>query len=103
METWTCLCGTIVDGGLEVYCFPITDLICVALTPKTGGEKLPFAMPRPTVPMANGDLLQHRHHMLTHHLLGLDPALQRVQGLLIATHIREVALEMRRDRETINF
>ena len=56
-------------------------------------------MPRPTVPMANGDFVQNRHHMLTRHLLGLDPALQRVQGLLIATHIREVAVEMRRDRE----
>ena len=48
--------------------------------------------------MANGDLLQHSHHMLTHHLLGMDPAFQRVQGFLIATHIKEVAVGMRRDR-----
>ena len=25
VETWTRLCGTIVDGGLEVDCFPIID------------------------------------------------------------------------------
>ena len=37
--------------------------------------------------------------MLTRHLNGLDSALQRVQGLLIATYIREVAVGMRRDRE----
>ena len=46
------------------------------------------------------DLLRHRHHMLTCHLPGLEPALQRVQGSIIATHIREAAVEMRRDRET---
>ena len=38
VETWTRLCGTIVDGGLEVDCFPIIDWICVALTPKTGDD-----------------------------------------------------------------
>ena len=38
--------------------------------------------------------------MLTCHLPGLDPVLQRFQGSLIATYIREIAVDMRRDRET---
>ena len=49
--------------------------------------------------MANGYLLQHRHHMLTLHLPGLDPDLQKFQRLLIATHIRKFVVEIRRDRE----
>ena len=56
-------------------------------------------MPPLTVLMVDGDLLQHRHQMLTHHLPGLDPALQRFQLLLITTHVREVTVEMRMDRE----
>ena len=56
-------------------------------------------MPHPTVPLADGDLLQHRHHIIPHHLPGLEPSLQRVQGSLIATHIREVAVDVSRDRE----
>ena len=37
--------------------------------------------------------------MLTCNLARMNSTLQRVQGLLIATHIREVAVGMRRDRE----
>ena len=37
--------------------------------------------------------------MLTHHLPGLDSALQQVQGPLIATHIGEVTVNMRKDRD----
>ena len=37
--------------------------------------------------------------MLTHHIYGMDPALQRVQGFLISTHIREVVVKTRRDGE----
>ena len=38
--------------------------------------------------------------MITHHLPGLYPALQRVQGLLIDTHIREVVVDLRKDMES---
>ena len=37
--------------------------------------------------------------MLTSHLPGLDPALQRVHGLLIAITIGEVVVDLRRDKE----
>ena len=58
-----------------------------------------MAIPRPTAPLDNGGLLWHWHHILTHYLPGIYTALERVQGLLITTHIREVAVEMRRDIE----
>ena len=50
--------------------------------------------------LADGDLLRHRHHMLTRHLPGMEPDLKRVQGLFIANGIREVVVELKRDRET---
>ena len=37
--------------------------------------------------------------MLTRHLPGLDPSLQRFQESLIANHIGEVVVDMSRDRE----
>ena len=65
-----------------------------------GNDNFPLAMPQTTLPLTYGDLLHRRHHMLTHHLPGLDLALQRVQGSLIATHIGEVVVELRQDRES---
>ena len=100
IEAWTCICSDIVDGFLEVDCLPIIDWLHVALTLKTGDDKSPLAMPRPTAPLADGYLLRHRHHMLARHLPGMDPAFQRVQGLLIATHIWDIAVAMGRGRET---
>ena len=66
---------------------------------KVGDDKLPLALTRPTAPLADGYLLRQCHHMLTNHLPGLDPALLRVLGSLIATHIGKVAVEFRHDRE----
>ena len=98
MEAWTLLCVSIVNGGLDVDCLPIIDWLCVSLTLNNGNNKLPLSIPRPTVPLADEDLLRHRYHMLTRNLPGIDLTLQRVQGSLIATHIGEVSLEMNRDR-----
>ena len=58
----------------------------------------PLAVTQPNSPLAYGKLMCHRHQVLTRHLPGIDPTLQHVQGLLIATHIREVAVEMQQDR-----
>ena len=75
------------------------DWLSVALTKKVGYDKSPLSMPRPTAPLDKGDCLCHHHHMFTQHIPRLDRALQRVQGLLIATHIGEVTVKMRRDIE----
>ena len=99
METWTRVRGAIINGGLEVDCNPIIDWIPVALILKNGNNKSLLAMPRPTTLLEYVYLLRNRHHMLTRHLPGLDPVLQIFQGSLIATHIGESAVEMRRDRE----
>ena len=97
-EVWTCIHGDIVNRGQEVDCQPITYLICVALTKEAVNNKLPLAILQPTVPLADRNVLHHCHHMLTQHLPGLDPALQRVHGYLIATHIGEIAVELWQDR-----
>ena len=83
VESCTLLRNTIVERGLEFDCFPITDSLRIYLTLKTGDEKLPLTILRPTAPLANLDLLWYRHHMLTHQLPGLDPNLKRLQGSLI--------------------
>ena len=56
-------------------------------------------MLRRIVPLADGNLLHHCHPMLTQHLPWLDPALQRLQGSLIATHIGEVTVELWQERQ----
>ena len=78
MEAWTCLRSAIIYGGLEVDCRPIVNWLSVALTLNTGDEKYPWSMKRPTPPLADGSLLQHRHHMLTRHLPGMEPSLQMI-------------------------
>ena len=55
-------------------------------------------MPYPTVPLTDGNLLRHGHQILTLYPHELDPTLQRVQVSLTANHIREVAVDMSRDR-----
>ena len=92
VEARTCLRSAIADIGLEVHCRPIINWLRVALTLNTGNDKSPLAMPRPTAPLSDGDPLCHWHHMLTRHLPRLDPDLQKVQGLIIATQIGEVAV-----------
>ena len=99
MESWNCLCSAIVGRGLEVDCCPIIGSLSFTLNLNTGNDKSPLAMTRPSAHLVNVYLLHHRHHMLTHHLPGMDPTPQRVHGYLIATHIGEVAVEMRRDRK----
>ena len=80
VEAWIRLRVAIINGGLEVDYHPIMDLFRVALTLKTENNKSPLAMPRPTRPMADGDLLCNRHHMITCHLPWLEPSLQRFHG-----------------------
>ena len=99
VEAWTRIRGAIIDGGLEVDCCTIINWIRFALTLKTGDNKNPLAMLPPNTPLEYGDLLWHWHHMITRHLPGMEPALRRVQGLLIATNIGNFAVGMVRDRE----
>ena len=91
-EAWTSLRGAIVKGVHEVDCRPIIDWLHIALTKKVNGDKFPLAMPQPTAPLADGELLWHQHHMLTHHLHGMEPTVQWVQGSLITMHIGDVAV-----------
>ena len=87
------------DGGQEMDCWPIVGWIFVALKKKARDENSTLAMKRSTVPLANRDLLHHHHNMLTCHLPGQDPNLQRVQRSIIATHFGEVRVKWWQDRE----
>ena len=78
VESCTHIRCAIVNGGLEVDCRPIVNWLSVALTLNTGDEKYPWSMKRPTPPLADGSLLQNRHHMLTRHLPGMEPSLQMI-------------------------
>ena len=98
-EAWTHIRGAIVDGEQEVDFWPILDWLIISLTKKVGNDKSTLAMPQPTIPMANGYLLRHHHQMLNRSLPGMEPSLQSVQGLHIATHAREVAAKLREYRE----
>ena len=98
-EAWTCLRVAIMDAEQKVDCRPILDWPRVALTKNVGGNKFPLSLPRPTAPLVDGDPILHLHHILNGQLPRLDPALQRVQGSLIATHIGEVAMKILWDRE----
>ena len=99
-EYCSCLHVAIVGDGSTVDFRHILDWLRVALTRKRGTyQPSPLAISRPTAPLVDVYLTRHRHQFLTRHLPGLFTVLQRMQGLLITTHIGEVVLDMRQDRE----
>ena len=55
-------------------------------------------MPRSTATLTDGDLICVCHQILTYHFPGIVPALQRMQGSLIDTHIGEVVVAQVRER-----
>ena len=58
-------------------CQPIADWLRVMLTKKVGDNKLPLTLLHPTMPLADGDIVRHYHHMLIRNLPGLEPSRQR--------------------------
>ena len=100
VEAWSFLYGVIVFVGATVDYLPIIDWLRFALTRKSGiDQPSRFAISWHTAPLAYGDLTCHCHQVLTCHLLRINPALQRVKGLLIATHIEDMLVEMIRTQE----
>ena len=100
VKAWSRLQGAIVDAGAEVDCQPIIGWLRVAFMLNSGDDQpSPLAMPQPTTQLMDGNMIRHRHHILICHHPRRDPALQRVQGLLVSTHIGEVDVELRDDRE----
>ena len=97
---WRCLLGAIVDAGAKADYKPIIDWIRVSLMQESREDHpYPLAMPQPTNLFIGRDLLRHRNHILIRHIPKHNPALQRVQGYLIASHIEEMALDLQQDRE----
>ena len=102
-EAWICLWESIIDTGAKVGCLPIINWLWVALMRKSRYDQPPPppppAMPQPTAPLMDREWIWHHHHKLIRQLPGCNTALQCVQGLLIAMHIREVAVELQPGRE----
>ena len=95
VEALSFLRGAIVDARYTVDCLPIINWLWVALTRKSGIDQMStLAMLQPNSTLRDVKLKHHYHQAITRHLSGIDSVLQRVQGLLIATQIGEVAVEM---------
>ena len=94
-EAWSRMQGDIVAAGATVDFRPIIDWLRVALMRKSGEDQpYPLFMSQPTTLLVDDDLMLQHHKILTCHLCGIDPLLQRVQGSRIATHIGGVVVKM---------
>ena len=52
-------------------------------------------VPKPSAPLPDALLLQHRHQLLLSYLPGLEPSINRAAGTRIAKMVGEVAVELR--------
>ena len=55
-------------------------------------------VPKPSAPLPDAFLLQHRHRLLISPLPGQDPSINRAAGTRIAETVGEVAVELRETR-----
>ena len=86
--------------GVEAGCQDVVDCLWLYLARKTGLYQIsPLTMPRKTASLVNKSLIQHFHNVLARDIPSLYPAILRYQGLLIVTHIGQVAVDFRQDRE----
>ena len=98
MEACTHLWGLIVNVGVEDDCHPLIDWLRVALTRKEGQyQTSPLVIPWLTTLLMYEYLLHYWYPILVNNLPGLDPSLTQAQGFLIAIHIGQVAVELRKD------
>ena len=100
IEAWSHLRGDIIYAGAKAACLSINNWIWVSLILKSRDyQPPPLAIILPTTPLIDGDLLRHLHQILIRPLPGHEPALHFTQRSLIASHIREVEVELRHDQE----
>ena len=71
IEAWHRLWGEIVDAAAEEAFRPLIDWLQAALV-RAGPENYsPLMVPKPSAPLPDALLLQHRHRLLLSHLPGL--------------------------------
>ena len=70
------LYGGIINAGVTVDCRPILHWIQAIITIKIGEyQSSPISIPQPTDPPGNGNLMRHRHQVITYQLPRINPTL----------------------------
>ena len=95
MESWNRLWRSIVDAAAEDACRPLIDWLRAAIVRSGPDTYSALVVPKPSTPLPDGLLLQHRHYLLISHLPGLDPNINRAAGTSITETVSEVAVELR--------
>ena len=94
IEAWHRLLGAIVDAAAEEACRPLIDWLRAALVRAGPDAYSALMVPKPSAPLTDALLLQHRHRLLLSHLPGLDPSINRLVRTCISETVGEVAVEL---------
>ena len=98
IEAWHRLRGAIVNATAEEACRPLIDWLRAALVRASPDAYSALMVPKPSAPLPDALLLQHRHQPLLIHLPGLDLSINQAAGTCIAETVREVVMELRETR-----
>ena len=98
VEAWNRLWVAIFDAVAEDACRPLIDWLHAAIVRSVPNTYSMLVFPKPSAPLPNALLLQHRHRLLLSHLPGLDPSINRASGTRIVETVGEVAVELRETR-----
>ena len=98
IEAWHRLRGAIVDAAAEEACRPLINWLQAALVRAGPNAYSALMVPKPSAPLPDALLLQHRHRLLLSHLPGFDLSRNRAPGTRIAETVGEVAVELRETR-----
>ena len=88
VEAWNRLCGAIVNAAAKAACRPLIDWIRAAIVRSGPNTHSALIFPKPSSPLPDALLLQHRHRLLLSHLPGIDPSINRAAGTHIAETVR---------------
>ena len=106
VEAWNHLCGAIFNATAEADCRPLIDWLRAAIVRSGPNTHSAIVLPKPSAPLLDALLLQHRHRLLLSHLPRLYPSINRAAGNHIAetagalsVELRETRLENKRVRE----
>ena len=98
IEAWYRLREAIVDAASEEACRPVIDWLQAALVRAGHDAYSALMVPKPSAPLPDALLLQHRQRLLLSHLPGLDPSINQEAGTRMAETVGEVAVELRETR-----
>ena len=85
-------------ANMETDCRAVVDCMIVELVRSTTNALYHLVTAELTSPLTNVVLLKHRHAVLIHYLHGLDPAMIRTTGSVIAANIGDLVTKQRAAR-----